>query len=411
MSGGGAGGQDAAKTKQKSVPKLRFSEFEGEWKFQPIGKFLIEFNQRVPSNTNVLVYSSSRAGLLPQKDYFDGKEIQNHTEYSLVPEGYLTYRHMSDDVTFKFNRNDFKHPIAVSKEYPVFKTIGLNSYFLLCVLNFRKDFKRFAAIQKLGGTRTRLYFKTLNQFNTFLPPSLPEQKKIAAFLGAVDEKLAALQKRRDLLTRYKRGLMQKLFSQTLRFTRDNGTPFPDWQEKRLGDLGNVVGGGTPDTNEKRYWNGDINWFTPSEIKHKYLSQSARKITQSGLENSSAKLLPVGALILSTRATIGDVGIATLECATNQGFQSIIINKPNINEFWYYWLLNNKKELLRRSAGSTFLEIGKSEVININLFSPHPDEQQKIATTLQAMDAKIDAVEAEIEQIETFKKALLQQMFV
>ena len=242
-------------------------------------------------------------------------------------------------------------------------------------------------------------------------PALPEQKKIAAFLGAVDAKLAALAAKQAALGRFKAGLMQKLFSQQLRFTRDDGQAFPDWEKKRLGDVAEIIGGGTPDTDVADYWNGAVVWFTPSEIKKKYLTTSARKISESGLSSSSAKMLPVGALVLSTRATIGDVGIATLPCATNQGFQSLVVKGKNYNEFWYYWLKHNKKALLRRSAGSTFLEIGKSEVQKIPVEKPHPDEQQKIAAALSAMDAKIQAVADQITKLQTFKKGLLQQMFV
>src|SRR5690606_33773652 len=132
------------------------------------------------------------------------------------------------------------------------------------------------------------------------------QQKIAAFLCAVDAKLDALRRKRELLTEYKRGVLQKLFSQEIRFTQDDGRPFFDWEEKKLSDIAKIIGGGTPETAKKSYWNGYINWFTPTEIKKKYLQESQRKISQLGLDNSSAKLLPIGTLLLTTRASVGDV---------------------------------------------------------------------------------------------------------
>ena len=86
-----------------SIPKLRFKEFDGDWILNNIGKFLIEYKEKVPSSTEIEIYSSSREGLKPQKDYFDNRELQNFGEYGVVPPNYFTYRHMSDDTTFKFN--------------------------------------------------------------------------------------------------------------------------------------------------------------------------------------------------------------------------------------------------------------------------------------------------------------------
>ena len=178
-----------------------------------------------------------------------------------------------------------------------------------------------------------------------------------------------------------------------------------------GDTSIITGGGTPETIKKEYWNGDVEWFTPTEIKSKYISHSVRKITKLGLQKSSAKLLPIGTLLFSSRATVGDVGIAEHECTTNQGFQSFIVNSSNDLEFIYYWIKYNKKEFLRRASGSTFLEISKKEIEKISINLPSKEEQTKIATFLTAIDVKIDQNSKQLEQSQQFKKALLQQMFV
>ena len=100
----------------------------------------------------------------------------------------------------------------------------------------------------------------------------------------------------------------------------------EWNKYTINDLATVVGGGTPDTTVKSYWGGDIQWFTPSEIgKNKYVDFSKRTITRDGLDNSSAKLLPLHTILLSSRATVGECSIASNECTTNQGFQSLIAN--------------------------------------------------------------------------------------
>jgi type I restriction enzyme S subunit len=183
-----------------------------------------------------------------------------------------------------------------------------------------------------------------------------------------------------------------------------------WKEKQLGEIGEFIGGGTPDTSVEEYWDGEIQWFTPTEIKEKNIKRSIRTITQKGLQNSSAKLLPKGALLITTRATIGDVGIAIEECSTNQGFQSLVVNNTESNLYWYYWITHNKNELKRRSSGSTFPEIGKNEIIKITAYSPKKNEQQKIAACLSSLDEVITAESQKLEVLKEHKKGLLQHLF-
>ncbi|MDO5106066.1 restriction endonuclease subunit S, partial [Capnocytophaga sp.] len=169
-----------------------------------------------------------------------------------------------------------------------------------------------------------------------------------------------------------------------------------WEEKMLGEVAIIVGGGTPDTSVDEYWNGNIQWFTPTEIKENYVDKSLRTITRLGLKKSSAKLLPKGAILLTTRATIGDVAIALRECTTNQGFQSLIVNEGFSNIFISNWLKQNKKELIKKANGSTFIEISKSEIETIYIKIPTLAEQTKIASFLSKLDDRIQAQSQTIE---------------
>ncbi|CAC9560569.1 Type I restriction-modification system, specificity subunit S [uncultured Gammaproteobacteria bacterium] len=184
----------------------------------------------------------------------------------------------------------------------------------------------------------------------------------------------------------------------------------DWEVVRLSQIGNVIGGGTPDTENGEYWNDDIYWFTPTEIKQKYINKSVRKISKKGLQKSSAKILSKNTLLLTTRATIGDIGIALNECSTNQGFQSIFVNEKNSYMYIYYWILNNRNELIKRSSGSTFLEISKREIEKIQLIRPPKQEQQKIADILTTWDNAINQQTTLIEKKQQLKKGLMQQIF-
>ena len=151
----------------------------------------------------------------------------------------------------------------------------------------------------------------------------------------------------------------------------------------------MVGGGTPDTTVSSLWNGDIQWFTPTEVGHqKYVSKSARTITQLGLQKSSAKKLPAGSILLSSRATIGECSIAQRECTTNQGFQNLIPKKDTNNEFLYYLAQTKKHHFIKYASGSTFLEISNSEIKKTKCTVPGTEEQTQIAAFLSALDDRI-----------------------
>lgn len=184
----------------------------------------------------------------------------------------------------------------------------------------------------------------------------------------------------------------------------------NWDVVTIDDVSSVVSGGTPSTTVQAFWNGDINWFTPTEVGlSKYVGSSLRKITQNGLHNSSAKLLPIGTILLTTRAGIGDLAILTQEASTNQGFQSLLVNKKVDNEFFYYLVSTLKKVLLENASGSTFLEISPDKIKKINIPLPPKPEQKAIVTALSDVDELIASLERLIAKKEDIKTATMQQL--
>lgn len=160
--------------------------------------------------------------------------------------------------------------------------------------------------------------------------------------------------------------------------------------KRLSEMAEVVGGGTPDTTDVTLWNGGIQWFTPTEVGHsKYVSMSVRTISQLGLQKSSAKILLAGSILLSSRATVGECSIARKDCTTNQGFQNLTPKKGVNNEFLYYLAQTKKRHFIKYASGSTFLEISNSEIKKTKCAAPGIEEQTEIATFLSAIDKKIE----------------------
>ena len=189
----------------------------------------------------------------------------------------------------------------------------------------------------------------------------------------------------------------------LRFKEFEG----EWEKTKFGDIAVVVGGGTPDTNTSQYWNGKIQWFTPSEIgRNKYVYNSVRTISEEGLNKSSAKLLPIGTILLSSRATVGECSINKKECTTNQGFQSLIPKENISNEFVYYLIQTKRKDLIRKSCGSTFLEISANEVRKIVVSIPTIKEQDKIAKLLSLLDERIATQNKIIDKLQTLIKGIM-----
>ena len=208
------------------------------------------------------------------------------------------------------------------------------------------------------------------------------------------------------MTTTKNNEHKKLNVPNLRFPEFQG----EWEKTKIGDIAIVVGGGTPDTNTSQYWNGKIQWFTPSEIgRNKYVYNSVRTISEEGLNKSSAKLLPIGTILLSSRATVGECSINKKECTTNQGFQSLIPKENISNEFVYYLIQTKRKDLIRKSCGSTFLEISANEVRKIVVSIPSIKEQDKIAKLLSLLDDRIATQNKIIDKLQSLIKGIAQKI--
>ncbi|QBZ83446.1 restriction endonuclease subunit S [Hydrogenovibrio crunogenus] len=393
----------------KIVPELRFSEFSEAWSKKQVGELGNFFSGGTPTSTNKNLYEGNIPFIGSGKigsdsvDQFITEDALNGSSAKLVETGDLLYALYG----------------ATSGEVAISKLNGAINQAVLCIRTqenkiFLKDWliKNKPRILKtyLQGGQGNLSAKIVKNLKLCIP-SKEEQQKIADFLSLVDKKIEQLTEKHRLLTDYKKGVMQQVFSQQIRFKDDNGNDYPEWDRKSIAKLGAIIGGGTPETTKAEYWNGDIQWFTPTEIKQKYMGFSVRSISNEGLKKSSAKILPKGTLLLTTRATIADIAISTRECATNQGFQSIVVNEENNNEFVYYWIIQNRKLFVRKASGSTFPEISKKEIEKIFGLFPCVEEQQKIANFLTEIDQKINQAWSILEQTKAFKKGLLQKMFV
>ena len=163
-----------------------------------------------------------------------------------------------------------------------------------------------------------------------------------------------------------------------------------WEQRKLNQLADIIGGGTPSTANPEYWDGDIDWYAPAEIgEERYADGSVRKITELGLQKSSATVLPAGRTILFTsRAGIGKTAILRRSGATNQGFQSIVL-KDGINPYFIFSMSDSIKEKAETVAsGSTFLEISGKMLGNLDVMIPKKPEQDMIARYFESLDSLI-----------------------
>lgn len=185
-----------------------------------------------------------------------------------------------------------------------------------------------------------------------------------------------------------------------------------WEQRKLGEIAEIVGGGTPDTNNSDYWDGDIDWYAPAELGNDiYAESSARKITRAGLESCSAKMLPADKTILFTsRAGIGNTAILRHSACTNQGFQSLVINDANVY-FVYSMSARIKKWAEEKASGSTFLEISGRQLADMTVSLPSSVEQQFIGAFFSRLDDLITLHQRKLELLQDIKKSLLDKMFV
>ena len=186
----------------------------------------------------------------------------------------------------------------------------------------------------------------------------------------------------------------------------------DWEQRKLGDVAIITGGGTPSTNVPEYWNGDIDWYSPVEIgKNRYVSKSTRKITKLGLEKSSAKLLPIGTVLFTSRAGIGNTAILQAEGCTNQGFQSITPDSKELDTYFLYTMTPRLKRYGEvTGAGSTFVEVSGKQMEKMSLVLPSLEEQKQIGRFFRTIDDSITLHQRKLNNLKLKKKALLQKLF-
>ena len=411
-------------TKPKTAPDLRFPGFVGAWWKKPLQDLteksitygIVQTGDSVEGGVKcVRVVDLTKPKIILDELITTTEEISRSYKRTILVEGEIMIAVRGEIgllalVTKNLERSNLTRGIA--RVAP--KRSAVHPEYLVWAL--RSDDGKMEFLKQVNGSALKeIPINGLNKVEVQLT-SLPEQRKIADFLTAVDGRIQQLSQKKALLEDYKKGVMQQLFTQALRFQDDHGNQFPDWEEKTLGDVTKWSSGGTPAKDKPEYWKGNIPWMTAASMHGRYYDDSQLKITPEGLRNGS-RITQKGSILLLVRGSMLwnriPVGIAIRDVAFNQDVKALAPSSEALAPFLLQWFIGSENKLLHTVVG-TGIGAGKLDtdgMKSMELLLLSLPEQTKIANFLTALDRKIERVAHQITHTQAFKKGLLQQMFV
>lgn len=304
-----------------------------------------------------------------------------------------------------------------STEFFVFRSIpGKSTPSYVYYLTQTKEIQETAIKSMVGASgRQRADAKTIRSIPTELP-EVEEQEKISAILSNYDDLIAANQRRIALLEEAAHLIYREWFIH-LRFPGHDSTPISDgkpegWVTTTLGNVCTTLGGGTPSTKVAEYWNGDITWVTPTDVTRNnsvVLLDSEKKISESGLKNSSARLLPPETILMTSRASIGYFALMDYPVCTNQGFISIIPEQDHSRMYLLFNLMNRIEEMTSLATGSTFKELSKRTFRSLTILWPADDILEKFNDAVYPMIQQIRVIKKQNSQLAQARDLLLPKL--
>jgi type I restriction enzyme S subunit len=386
-----------------NVPQLRFKGFEGEWEEKSIEDLCAMQAGKFISASKIKENNSE--DLFP---CYGGNGLRGYTEsfnydgnYSLIGrQGALC-----GNITFVNNKfHATEHAIVVK----VNKNIDNNwMYYILNILNLNQ--------YATGQAQPGLSVQNIKKVEVTITNSIAEQQKIASFLSAVDEKIQQLSRKKELLEQYKKGVMQQLFSGKLRFKDEDGNDYANWEEKKLGDVAKFRRGSFPQPYGLPKWYDDENgipFIQVYDVDHNMLLKKTTKNKISKLGAEQSVFVKKGTLVITIQGSIGRIAKTQYDAYIDRTlliFQSYKL-PTDVDYFKYVVFLLFEIEKTK-APGGTIKTITKEVLTDFIVPIPCLKEQQKIANFLSSIDAKIESVNQQITQTQSFKKGLLQQLFV
>lgn len=303
--------------------------------------------------------------------------------------------------------------VVLGGDLNIFRSNIVDGRIMSYILNHQAKWKIAAIAQ--GKSIVHIQAKQLSNIYVKYPVSKAEQQKIAEFLSTID---TVIEKQKETVSAWeerKKGVMQKLFSQEVRFKADDGSDFPEWEEKKLGDVATCFAGATPSTKIPEYWeHGTIRWMSSGEVNNGQIHDTEKRISQLGFDKCSTKMVKPNTVVMALAGqgkTRGMVAITRVPLCTNQSLCAIETNDDICDDYLYQYLQTQYNNLRLISSGD-----GTRGGLNLKLVGgyivsvPYLEEQQKIADCLSSLDEVIEKQKATLATWEELKKGLLQQMF-
>ena len=415
-----------------NIPQLRFPGFNGRWSCELFNNIVsvIDGDRGVNYPKSNDFFSDEYCLFLSAKNVTKNGFIFNETQFikkerdELLRKGKLSrgdivlttrgtvgqFAFYSDEVTY--------NNIRINSGMVLLRNSNdnlLNSYFFKACNSFQ--ISRQIKIVAFGSAQPQLTVKEINKIKINLPTK-PEQQKIAAFLTAVDNKIEQLSKKQALLGSWKKGLMQQIFSQAIRFKADDGSDFPDWKEKKLENVLKRTSTGLNPRQNFKLGYGENYYVTIKNISNGKLDFSkCERIDENAMTMIANRSdLSKGDLIMSSIGNVGESYLLDKEPENWNINESVFMLRASelmLPQFLYFIITNEQSKwyLESNSTGSSFKSIKLGELKLLPLGLPSLEEQTKIANFLSSIDTKIEQVGKQLDESKQFKKALLQQMFV
>ena len=400
------------------VPAIRLTGFSEKWEEKPIGKVLSETKRPIvleDKQQYELVTVKRRNGGVVSRGHLWGREILVKNYSQLQTGDFLISKRQVVHGATGIVPAELNNAI-VSNEYLVAVGNKEITTEFLTILASLPDMRKKFFLSSYGVDIEKLFFDAEDwKKRSVTIPKLPEQTQIGGYFRELNSLIGLHQRKHDKLVTLKQAMLQKMFPQPgattpeIRFKGFEG----EWVATKLGDLCEIVGGGTPSTFIREYWGGDVDWYSPTEIgTHVYATGSVKKITLLGLAKCSARILPANKTVLFTsRAGIGDMAILQKEGCTNQGFQSLVLN-DDVDAYFVFSMGHLiKAHALKHASGSTFLEISSKQLAKMKFFLPEELEQQKIGAYFLQLDELISKHAIQLQKLQQIKSACLERMFV
>lgn len=396
----------------REKPAIRFKGFSDEWEQHPMDELTTELHDYTTLDSSYPLLTSSREGIMFQNQYRSNRTTENgETLFSIVPYGKCTYRHMSDDDIFHFNINDIVGNGLVSREYPVFdSTEGNDLRFIVALLNSSAQFRKFCRERKIGGTRTRLYYKDLSNFKP-LCPEFDEQQSIAGFLDGITSIISYHQSKLEKLQALKVSMLEKMFPKDgadvpeIRFQGFTGV----WKRQKFSDLyENII-----QKNDLSYGVDKI-----ISVANMYFKLDAKITELEYLRTYNVFLL--GDIAFEGNKSKKFAHGRFVENTIGNGIISHVFDvfRPTGKFdllFWKY-AINNENIMgpilvCCTKASTMMTNLVAKDFLQQSILVPNIEEQKKIGTALADIDRLLSLYLQQLDKLQSIKKALLEKMFV